>query len=128
MRNDARSQNDINGPVTHGLICDVDLAADRVSRGRQYEITHWPALCLYNPRRPLGKERQSTITANWFAKPWLAHPSSSLSWDWSREHSEILNWNIDPMSACGSIRPCSCPASKRNWQGAPKTRSTPCLR
>src|ERR1700737_4764431 len=26
------------------------------------------------------------------------------------------------------VRPCSCPASKRSWQGAPKTRSTPCLR
>src|SRR6266446_10676487 len=42
MRNDARNQNDIDGPVTHGLICDIDLATDRVSRGRQYEITHWP--------------------------------------------------------------------------------------
>src|ERR1700757_1045877 len=55
MRNDAGNQNDINGSVTHGLICDIDLAADRVSRGRQYEITHWPAPCLCNPRRPLGK-------------------------------------------------------------------------
>jgi transposase len=26
------------------------------------------------------------------------------------------------------VRPCSCAASKRSWQGAPKTRSTPCLR
>jgi transposase len=26
------------------------------------------------------------------------------------------------------VRPCSCPASDRSWQGAPKTRSTPCLR
>ena len=25
------------------------------------------------------------------------------------------------------VRPCSCPASDRSWQGAPKTRSTPCL-
>src|SRR5258708_4790219 len=32
------------------------------------------------------------------------------------------------MSANGMVRPCSCPASKRSWQGAPKTRSTPCLR
>ena len=24
--------------------------------------------------------------------------------------------------------PCSCPASDGSWQGAPKTRSTPCLR
>src|SRR6478735_129973 len=31
-------------------------------------------------------------------------------------------------SANGMVRPCSCPASKRSWQGAPKTRSTPCLR
>ena len=33
-----------------------------------------------------------------------------------------------PMSVNGMVRPCSCPASKRSWQGAPKTRSTPCLR
>src|SRR5450759_4747872 len=32
------------------------------------------------------------------------------------------------MSANGMVRPCSCPASILNWQGAPKTRSTPCLR
>ena len=31
-------------------------------------------------------------------------------------------------SANGMVRPCSCPASDRSWQGAPKTRSTPCLR
>ena len=30
------------------------------------------------------------------------------------------------MSANGMVRPCSCPASDRSWQGAPKTRSTPC--
>ena len=32
------------------------------------------------------------------------------------------------MSANGMVRPCSCPASDRSWQGAPKTRSTLCLR
>ena len=32
------------------------------------------------------------------------------------------------MSANGMVRPCSCPASDRSWQGAPKTRSTPCQR
>ena len=31
-------------------------------------------------------------------------------------------------SVNGMVRSCSCPASKRSWQGAPKTRSTPCLR
>jgi hypothetical protein len=31
-------------------------------------------------------------------------------------------------SGNGMVRPCSCPASDRSWQGAPKTRSTPCLR
>jgi hypothetical protein len=31
------------------------------------------------------------------------------------------------MSANGMVRPCSCPASKRSWRGAPKTRSTLCL-
>ena len=32
------------------------------------------------------------------------------------------------MSVNGMVRPCSCPASKLSWQGAPKTRSAPCLR
>jgi hypothetical protein len=31
-------------------------------------------------------------------------------------------------SLAALVRPCPCPASKRSWQGAPKTRSTPCLR
>src|SRR5262245_31112810 len=26
------------------------------------------------------------------------------------------------------VRPCSCPASERSWQGVPKPRSTPCHR
>ena len=30
------------------------------------------------------------------------------------------------MSANGMVRPCSGPASERRWEGAPKTRSTPC--
>jgi hypothetical protein len=34
--------------------------------------------------------------------------------------------SIWPMSANGMVRPCSGLASKRSWQGAPKTRSTPC--
>ena len=32
------------------------------------------------------------------------------------------------LSVDGLARPCSCPASERSWQGALKTRSTPCLR
>src|SRR6516165_12159781 len=55
MRNDARNQYEINGPVAHGLICDIDIATYRVSRGRQFEITHLPALCWCNPRRPPRK-------------------------------------------------------------------------
>src|SRR6267143_4127283 len=31
---------------------------------------------------------------------------------------------VSLLSANGMVRPCSCPASKRSWQGAPKTRST----
>jgi len=30
------------------------------------------------------------------------------------------------LTANGMVRPCSGPASKGSWQGAPKTRSTPC--
>jgi hypothetical protein len=30
------------------------------------------------------------------------------------------------MTGNGMVRPCSGPASKRSWQGEPKTRSTPC--
>src|SRR5262245_26915186 len=29
-------------------------------------------------------------------------------------------------SLAALVRPCSGPASRRSWQGAPKTRSTPC--
>ena len=36
--------------------------------------------------------------------------------------------SLRPMSANGMVRPCSCPASVLSWPGAPKTRSTPCLR
>jgi hypothetical protein len=43
------------------------------------------------------------------------------------------NWfgpagSLGQRSVNGMVRPCSCPASKRSSQGAPKTRSTPCLR
>jgi hypothetical protein len=34
--------------------------------------------------------------------------------------------SVPSMSANGMVRPCSGPASKRTWQGAAKTRSTPC--
>src|SRR5262252_11156841 len=30
------------------------------------------------------------------------------------------------MYAHGMVRPCSGPTSRRSWEGAPKTRSTPC--
>ena len=48
----------------------------------------------------------------------LAMPISS-KWD---------GRSVLSMSANGMVRPCSCPASDRSWQGAPKTRSTPCPR
>ena len=35
----------------------------------------------------------------------------------------ILGYARIRMSVNGMVRPCSCPASKRSWQGAPKTRS-----
>src|SRR6266446_3119983 len=35
---------------------------------------------------------------------------------------------LDQKSANGMVRPCSGPARTRSWQGALKTRSTPCLR
>src|SRR4029077_1242334 len=100
MRNDARNQNDINGPVTHGLICDIDLATDRVSRGRQYEITHWPASACKSSAsaRKNGVNLAQCIGSR---KPRLDHPSSSLSWDWSWEHSKNLDWSLDPMSVEG---------------------------
>src|SRR5262245_23430616 len=34
--------------------------------------------------------------------------------------------SIPAMTANGMVRPCSGPASKGSWEGAPKTRSTPC--
>ena len=38
----------------------------------------------------------------------------------------IVAFCLPLMPANGMVRPCSCPASDRSWQGAPKTRSTPC--
>src|SRR5258708_19047619 len=76
MRNDARNQNEINGPVTHGLIGDIDLATDRVSRGRQYQITHWPAPCLCNPRRPLGKMASIYAQNQLVRKTWLVQAAA----------------------------------------------------
>src|SRR5262245_21668301 len=87
MRNDARNQDDINGPVAHGLICDVDVATDRVSCGGQYEIPHWPRL-LVQPSASARKIASIYAQYQLVRKPWLDHPSSSLSRDWSREHSE----------------------------------------
>ena len=44
---------------------------------------------------------------------------------WRRETVRcVLDWGHQN----GMVRPCSCPASKRSWRGAPTTRSTPCLR
>src|SRR5271170_935489 len=37
----------------------------------------------------------------------------------------LTSTTCSSMSVNGMVRPCSCPASKRCWQGAPKTRSTP---
>src|SRR5712664_2105825 len=31
-------------------------------------------------------------------------------------------WAPDPMSVNGMVRPCSCPASKRSWQGGAKDK------
>src|SRR6267378_5184479 len=56
---------------------------------------------------------------------WSARPVRNY-----RTYCEIYRTVADVigMTANGMVRPCSCPASKRSWQGAPKTRSTPCLR
>jgi hypothetical protein len=49
----------------------------------------------------------------------LAHSGSDIS---PKRRAGLVT------SVNGMVRPCSCPASKRSWQGAPTTRSTPCLR
>ena len=49
------------------------------------------------------------------------HDESSWRWETVRC---VLDWGHQN----GMVRPCSRPASQRSWQGAPKTRSTPCLR
>jgi hypothetical protein len=42
--------------------------------------------------------------------------------------SSIIDLRRDSPVRHGMVRPCSSPASDRSWQGAAKTRSTPCLR
>ncbi len=45
-----------------------------------------------------------------------------------RNKAALVTGTCCPMTANWMVRPCSCSASKRSWQGTPKTRSTPCLR
>src|SRR6266404_7147450 len=113
-------------PMVWYAILTSPLTAYRVVGNTKSLICPRPACAILGVRSE--KWRQSTLSTNWFAKPWRDHPSSSLSWDWSREHSKILDWSLDPRSVNGMVRPCSGPASMRSWQGALKTRSTPCLR
>src|SRR4030095_15585409 len=40
MRYHPGDDDEINRPVTHGLICDAYIAAHRVACHRQFEITH----------------------------------------------------------------------------------------
>src|SRR5271163_1155184 len=44
MRNEAWDQDDVDGPVPHCLIGDINVAAQRVACDRQYEIAHCRAL------------------------------------------------------------------------------------
>jgi ClpP class serine protease len=44
----------------------------------------------------------------------------------SEEVLRAIHLTDDDMPLDGMVRPCSCPASKRSWEGAPKPRSTPC--
>ena len=43
-------------------------------------------------------------------------------------HPLSVSFSTGGMSAYGMVRPCSCPASVLSGQGAPTTRSAPCLR
>src|SRR6266702_5957816 len=116
-----------------------------------------PAGDTLEPTRPgvgfVGSERTGRAFSLWQSVPfcWCWGPASSLSHPpscclghfnlplcWFRDDGKsVVVQPIDqrpefrkssPWSANGMVRPCSCPASKRSWQGAPKTRSTPCLR
>jgi hypothetical protein len=58
-------------------------------------------------------------------------PASMLSSSWKHTPpwwGRLLHCGISirVMSANRMVRPCSGPASKGSWEGAPKTRSTPC--
>src|SRR6266478_6254422 len=51
----------------------------------------------------------------------------------ARVTAQLYRWDPSPLltqvrSVNGMVRPCSRPASNEYWQGAPKTRSTPCHR
>jgi hypothetical protein len=75
---------------------------------------------------PLGAETSQ--------QPLLATPQHARGWAFTHKIERIAHGrrllrcgsSIWPMTANGMVRPCSGPASKRSWQGAPKTRSTPC--
>jgi len=45
---------------------------------------------------------------------------------WKIKSDSCAEQQLPRMTANGMVRPCSRPASKGSWQGAPKTRSTPC--
>ncbi len=53
----------------------------------------------------------------------------AVGYDYNSDWTPLLA-GLSPAGMAASlaalVRPCSGPASKRSWQGAPKTRSTPC--
>src|SRR6266404_4551029 len=88
-------------PMVWYAILTSPLTAYRVVGNTKSLIGPRPACAILAVRSE--KWRQSTLSTNWFAKPRLDHPRSSLSWDWSREHSKIMDWSLDPMSVLGLI-------------------------
>jgi hypothetical protein len=91
--------------------------------------------CTDIPRRSLGMfQPLLSWTENGVAAvrfPLLEEgPATSFGAGWSPERADPRKSRgrqaAPATPANGTVRPCSCPVSDRSWQGAPRTRSTPC--
>src|SRR6266404_2415931 len=108
-------------------------------------LTNWPACkesnticsCLLLCAGSKWPSRAGATTGDELAAPhgspqlWANVSSPQLAYYTQSGMTSGMNFGAAsafPMSGNGMVRPCSGPASMRSWQGALKTRSTPCLR
>src|SRR5882724_6514477 len=116
--------------VAKGVQTAPECIGERMRRRRGHQHSNkgefsWSCARPKRPRRSHSAEQRNELPSphghSLHAR--IIHLTTSSK-------SRVVHHSIlaHPTSANGMVRPCSCPASKRSWQGAPKTRSTPCLR